>query len=349
MERSGDSMRNKLISILKEAKKSTITLSELETIADSTETYEEFSTAVFHLLDEEYIKPIKIHGVNWRGLPFTFRIQKGKVKQSLIDSIQQQQFQLHPAIGLQAYYSSSEKKWHEDLKWIKKIDKYLKEHGLPTVDANSSERSYQLVKDEKWIDEKEGKAILEKIQLFEKLKIIKAPDPLMFSLNSKQIISNQRVHKHLVVENKATYYGLIDTLTATSCTTLIYGAGWKIVSSLKQLSQQLGLDEKEHQHEVYYFGDLDHEGISIFHHLHEKYHVKLATEFYTSLIKKTFYKGKETQISNEEAIQYFLKKFTTAEQEKIIALLSTGGYYPQEALSKKELENIWRNVPWAQV
>lgn len=342
-------MKNKLISFLERSKKSTITLSELENIADSSETYEEFATAVFHLLDEEYIKAIKSHGENWRGLPITFRIQKGKIKQSLIDSIQQLQFQLHPAIGLQAYYSTSEKKWDKDLKWIKKIDQYLKKHGLPTVNANSSERSYQLVKDEKWIDEKEGKTILEKIQLFEKLKIVKTPDPLMYSLNPKQLISNKSLHKHLIVENKATYYGLIDTLATTSCTTLIYGAGWKIASSLKQLSQQLGLNEEEHQHQVYYFGDLDHEGISIYHHLQEKYHVKLATEFYTGLMKKPFYKGKETQTSNEEAIQNFLQKFTTVEQGKIIDLLNAGGYYPQEALSKQELENIWRNISWAQV
>ncbi len=342
-------MKNKLISFLEKAKKSTITLSQLESVADASETYEEFATAVFNLLDEEYIKAIKSHGTNWKGLPITFRIQKGKVKQSLIDSIQQHQFQVHPAIQLQAYYSSSEKKWYEDLKWIKKIDQYLKAHDLPIADANSSERSYQLVKDEKWIDEKEGKAILEKIQLFEKLKVVKTPDPLMYALNPKRMISNQNLHKHLIVENKATYYGLIGTLATTCCTTLIYGAGWKISSSLSQLSQQLGYKDEENQHEVYYFGDLDHEGISIYHHLHEKYHVKLATEFYSTLIKKPFYKGKETQTSNEVAIQHFLQNFTTKEQEMIIDLLNEGGYYPQEALAKEELETIWRNVTWAQV
>lgn len=342
-------MKTKLISFLEGEKKSTITLSQLENVADASDTYEEFATAVFYLLNEEYIKAIKSHGMNWRGLPISFRIQKGKVKQSLIDSIQKLQFQVHPEIQLQAYYSTSEKKWYEDLKWINKIDQYLKVNGLPTVDTNSSERSYQLVQDEKWIDEKEGKAILERIQLFEKLKIVKTPDPLMYSLNPKRLLSNPKKHKHLIVENKATYYGLIGTLATTSCTTLIYGAGWKISSSLSQLSQQLGLNEEEYQHEVYYFGDLDHEGISIYHHLHEKYHVKLAREFYSSLMKKPFYKGKETQSSNEEAIRHFLLNFTTKEQEMIINLLDEGGYYPQEALAKEELGNIWRNVTWAQV
>ncbi len=248
---------------------------------------------------------------------------------------------------MRAYLSTSEKKWVEDEPWILKIDEYLKTNGLPTADTNSSERSYELVKDEKWMDEKGGKALLERIHLFDKLKIVKTPDPLMFSLNPQRIAFNQKVHKHLIVENKATYYGLIDSLASTSCTTLIFGSGWKIVSSLRQLAQQVGLTKNEHQHEIYYFGDLDYEGISIYYYLYEKYDVKLAIEFYQALLEKSFYKGKDHQTRNEEAIKHFLLHFTEEEQEKLVDLFQEKGYYPQEALVKDELQHIWRKTTWA--
>lgn len=339
-------MKNRLVSVLEVAKKSTITLSELEKIADNRDTYEDFAEAVQTLLDEGCIKAVKSHGANWRGLPNSFRIQKGKVKQPLIGEIQEMQFKVHQAIELQAYFSLSRKKWMEDKPWILMIDRYLQSNGLPTTYTNSSERSYDLVKDEKWIDEKGGKALLEKINLMDKLKIMKTPDPLMFAINPNQLVSNQTIHKHLIVENKATYFSLIDSLSTTNFTTLIYGSGWKIASSLSQLSKQLGLMNEEVQHAIYYFGDLDYEGISIYFHLYEKYKVKVATCFYEAMLRKPFYKGKENQMRNEVAVQHFLHYFDEECQEIIAKMFEENGYYPQEVLTKEELHHIWRNALW---
>lgn len=339
-------MKRRIMSILEQAKKSTITLSELEGVANTFDTYDDFATTVQTLLDEGFIEAVKSHGINWKGLPNGFRIQKGKVKQPLIEEIQEMQFKVHPVIELRPYFTSSKKKWMEDKPWIVMIDQYLQKNGLPTTFTNSSERSYELMKDEKWIDEKGGKAILEKINLFDKLMIMKSPDPLMFAINPKKLLLNQRVHKHLVVENKATYSGLIDSLSTTNFTTLVYGSGWKITSSLNQLSKQLGLINKEEQHEIYYFGDLDYEGISIYFHLYEKYNVKLAPSFYEAMLRKPFYKGKENQTRNEVAVHHFLHYFSKEDQAIIAAMFQENGYYPQEALTKEELHIIWRSSLW---
>ncbi|MDE5416057.1 Wadjet anti-phage system protein JetD domain-containing protein [Alkalihalobacterium chitinilyticum] len=341
-------MENKLISYLETVKKATVSLHDLEQLAGANDTYEDFAAAVFSLLDRGYLHAVKSHDSNWKGLPHTFRIQKGKVKQSLLDSIQKLQFQVHPDIQLRAYYTASEHVWVKDQPWILKISDYLNKYGLPVIEANSSQRSYELVQDEKWIDEKGGRALLEKINLADKLKIVKSPDPLMFSLNPNRFTSNQTVHKHLIVENKATYYGLIDLLPVTGCTSLIYGAGWKIASSLSQLPQQLGLQSDDIQHLVYYFGDLDYEGISIYYFLFEKYQVQLATEFYQTLMDKPYFKGKENQTVNPTAMNHFLQHFKSVEQEKLLNLFQEKGYYPQEALSKDELQNVWRRAKWAQ-
>ncbi|WP_026073488.1 Wadjet anti-phage system protein JetD domain-containing protein [Robertmurraya massiliosenegalensis] len=339
-------MKKNLVAILEQAKRSTITLSDLEKVAGPQNTYDDFAANVRILMDEGFLTAVKSHGVNWCGLPNRFRIQKGKVKQPLIEEIQEMQFKVHPAMDLRPYFSAAKKKWSEDQPWIWKLNEYLQRNGLPTTYTNSSERSYELMKDEKWIDEKGGKSILEKINLFDKLKIMKTPDPLMFALNPTQLLSKHGVHRHLVVENKATYTGLLDKLRDTDFTTLIYGSGWKIASSLNQLTKQLGLTNKDIQHDIYYFGDLDYEGISIFHHLHEKYDVKLATDFYEAIIRKPFYKGKENQTRNDAAVQHFLQYFNEEDQEKIASMFKENGYYPQEALAKEELHTIWRKALW---
>lgn len=339
-------MRKKLITILELAKSSTITLGELERVAEALDTYEDFAATVQTLIDEGFITAVKSHGTNWHGLPNSLRIQKGKVKQPLIEEIQELQFKVHPVIELRGYFTSSNKNWMEDKPSILLIDRYLQSNGLPTTYTNSSERSYELMKDEKWIDEKGGKALLEKINLFDKLKIMKTPDPLMFAIHPNQLSSNLKIHQHLIVENKATYSGLLESLQTTNFTTLIYGSGWKIASSLDHLPKQLGLVDTERQHEIYYFGDLDYEGISIFYHLYEKYHVKLATCFYEALIRKPFYKGKENHIRNEDAVNHFLNYFGSDDQEIIKVMFHENGYYPQEALTKEELHTIWRNALW---
>lgn len=339
-------MKRRLLSILEISKKSTITLSELEKTANSHDTYDDFTTTIQALINEGFITAVKRHGTNWRGLPNSFHIQKGKVKQSLIEEIQEMQFRVHPVIELRSYLSSSKKKWMEDKVWIEIIDAYLQKNGLPTTHANSSERSYEIMKDEKWIDEKGGKALLEKMNLWDKLKIMKTPDPLMFAINPNQLLSNQSVHRHLIVENKATFSGLINSLLNTRFTTLIYGSGWKISSSLDQISKQLGITDKKIQHEIYYFGDLDYEGVSIFYHLYEKYNVKLATSFYEAMLRKPYYEGKENQTRNEVAVQYFLHDFSKEDQDVIASMFQGNGYYPQESLTKEELDYIWRNTLW---
>ncbi|PWA10358.1 cytosolic protein [Pueribacillus theae] len=339
-------MKDRLVLILESARKSTITLSELEKVANTCDRYDDFAASVQVLINEGFISAIRSHGTNWKGLPNSFRIQKGKVNQPLIEEIQKMQFKVHPAIDLSPYFSLSKKKWLEDKAYIVLIDAYLKKNGLPTIPTNSSGRSYEIMKDEKWIDEQGGKALLDKLNLWDKLKIIKTPDPLMFAINPNELLSNQSVHRHLIVENKATYSGLIDLLLNTSFTTLIYGSGWKISSSLNQLSKQVGLTDKEIQHKIYYFGDLDYEGVSIFNHVYEKYNMNLATSFYEAMLRKPYFEGKENQMRNEVALQHFLHYFSKKDQEAIVSMFQENGYYPQESLTKEELHHIWRNTLW---
>ena len=219
------------------------------------------------------------------------------------------------------------------------MDGYLKNYGFPEVEIFIPELSLKLTGDEKWIDEKGGKKLLSRIEIWDDLKPCKYPDPLMFSVNPLKL--NGESHIHMVVENKTTYHVMSEFLGQTEFTSLIYGAGWKIVSNIHMAKKQMGIEDKKN--EFYYFGDLDFEGVSIWHDLFEKYGVKLAVHFYKRLICKRHYAGKQNQTKNERAIEELAENFSKSEIEKIRRILNEGHYCPQEALSGEELKDIWRN------
>ena len=137
---------------------------------------------------------------------------------------------------------------------------------------------------------------------------------------------------------------MLGYLPDTTFCTLIYGAGWKITADIFMLDKQLGLKNQEHR--IYYFGDVDYEGISIWHILNMRLPVFPAIPFYRALLSKPAARGKENQVCNEEALAHFLTCFSSAEQERIRDILDNGGYYPQEALNRAELGAIWRDASW---
>lgn len=337
-------MRDLVISYLENYKRSIITLDELESLFNGDTTYESFALCISELIDEGILEEVNAKNNTGKSIPlaYKFRIKNHGLRKNLIDKVQELRLQVSSKIDLEAYLSLPEEELKKDIIYIKKINEYILKEKLPINNATSQERSFHIVADEKWIDEKDGKKILERIKLWDMLKIVNASEPLMLAVNPNQF---QRIeYNHLIVENKATFYGLLDALKETNCTSLIFGSGWKVVANISMIERQLGLNGK---HNLYYFGDLDYEGISIWNSLDEKISVNLAVEFYRELFKKPYSFGKVNQDKNKKALNNFLNNFNIDEQSYIEKLLLNKGYYPQEGLNKVELQRVWRNATWA--
>ncbi|NMA83606.1 MAG: hypothetical protein GX962_07065, partial [Epulopiscium sp.] len=128
-------------------------------------------------------------------------------------------------------------------------------------------------------------------------------------------------------------------------TTLIYGQGWKIIANINQLERQLigaedGQPSLKIQHKIFYFGDLDYEGITIWYKLNQIRPIHLATIFYKELLKQKESKTSKNQKKQEAALQKFLH-FFPEEKERISALFDRGRYYPQEAITERELKRLF--------
>nr|MBA5586348.1 hypothetical protein [Anaerobacillus isosaccharinicus]QOY38721.1 hypothetical protein AWH56_022390 [Anaerobacillus isosaccharinicus] len=307
------------------------------------QTYDEFADQVLQLEDEKILDEIKSKKRTSRkpSLAYHYRIQKHLLTEDYHNEIQIYRQLFHPALNLDNYYGKDPAIWKQDLPYVTKIDQYIKRFGLPTERVPAPERSYELVGNEKWIVEQGGKEVLERLELFQLLRIIPVSEPLMFAINPRNLQEKQQLH--LIVENKTTYQGLLPALNDSVFSTLIYGSGKAVISSIDQFSIQFPVKAEHH---FLYFGDIDREGVSIWASLNKRQKVSLAIPFYKACMAKTEAKGKENQRENEQALEGFLEFFTNTEQTKIRTLLKNGYYYPQETLKTKELQWIWREIDW---
>ncbi|ERI08896.1 Wadjet anti-phage system protein JetD domain-containing protein [Aneurinibacillus aneurinilyticus] len=324
--------------------KRTITLTQLEELMKPyIDTYGEFSNIILNLESEEVLGMVKSKGRTTRtpSLALQYRIDKRLLATNHHMALQRFRNVLHPSINIDAYYRKDPSIWQSDLPYIQKVDEYIKKYSFPTEKVPAPERSFELVGDEKWVVEKRGKELLEQIGVFDKLNIIPVSEPLMFAINPTNIQNTTQLH--LIVENKTTYQGLLPALVEAEFSTLIYGCGKSVIKSIEQFSIQYPLNA---HHQFFYFGDIDREGLLIWHSLTKRQPTYLALPFYRACLEKTAVEGKEYQRESEEAQNLFLSFFLPEEQDKIRKLLAEGKYYPQETLKTEELQKIWRESDW---
>lgn len=324
----------------------TIALIQLEQWCPVSLSYTDFSSMIRLLMQEEILVAIKTSGENGKrpSLPYKYRIQLYRMQAEIQQQIKTQAKDFHPAMNLSRYYRQHEKVWKRDLPILHKINEYLHQYGEVFTGHSLPELSWKLTGNEKWL-EGEGRKILEGIGLWKQVEKQIQPDPLMMAVNFGIVLESTKNHAgrmlHLVVENKSIYYRLLPYLASSGMTTLIYGAGRKIVAGLSQLPRQLGVESSDDiHHKIQYFGDLDWEGIAIWHDLHKRYvhqpnwQLTPAIPFYQSLAQCSWSQGKTNQRQQEKALKAFLTHFSSEEGERFRWQLESGFYCPQEALEE---------------
>ncbi|MBC9786095.1 cytosolic protein [Heliobacterium chlorum] len=339
---------NHISQMLKNHKLKTMELSLLQDTMPGNTDYRSFASIINKLIDDGVLTPIKAKGTNRKTspLPNKFTIGHGRVHEEHYQRLKRARLRFHSSIDLSSYYRLSPAVWEKDQDSLAKLDAYLQKQGLPQKAASLQERSFEIFDHEKWLESKEGTDFLARVGLsLERLSVVPVPDPCMFAMQSELYKDPQRLcHEHLIVENKTPYHVLMPLMHQQRVfTTLIYGQGKAIISTLQGFTTQAGFCLGEQNHTFHYYGDLDHEGISIWYSLQKRYPIRLALPFYRALLQKEYAIGKENQRPNPEAFALFLTNFSSQEQAAIQSMMDQGGYLPQEALSAEETANIWRN------
>lgn len=330
---------------LEKSSQKTVFLTELEKQMPGYISYQKFTRLMKKVIDDGLLIPFGQYESDSSLLPNKFRINRRKLQADFWEEINKRQLSLPKEIDLGCYFKSSTNVWKKEQKWLDYLAAYLSQSGLPEKEASIWERSYEISGNEKWISRGGGKGFLKKVGIYDKLKIVEIAEPLMFALNPQRI--NDGICYHLIIENKTTFDALAGILPETDFLTLIYGAGKGFLNGINNLEKQLHLSDR--QHKLYYFGDLDWEGITIWHILNKRRSTSLALPLYQALLRKNPATGKEQQRKDLTAYQHFLSCLPSEEQQLLVKLLDGGYCCPQEALSTEELQEIGRKTAWKDI
>ncbi|MGH4120587.1 Wadjet anti-phage system protein JetD domain-containing protein [Clostridium sp.] len=238
-------------------------------------------------------------------------------------------------------YSNNLKKYETDKEYIVCLANYFRssENKLQ-VTMSINERSFEIWGREKFLKDGNGQCILRNLGLsLEDLNVYKTPEPFVYFSCKKG--RNQKV---LIIENKDTWYTIRklmlqgqNVFLGQVVDTIIYGCGKNIEKSLEEYEYTVE-EYLLKPLKVFYWGDIDYEGISIYERLKkrycEKFNIELFVNAYIYMVNlaegRVLPSYSEKQNKNIGVV--FRNEFIPYE-ESILKLFQKGVYIPQEIVN----------------
>jgi hypothetical protein len=293
-----EKIKNMILEYLNLQKKVEFNISELEESIihefDSLNEYEEnggyelFYSIIKELEMSTMIVPVKssIKITNSRKTPLSIRWRKVRVK-AVPTWTEQQIIHVSDRLDLNYYMKYPDKQNESTWKDILSIYAFLKESHNWQWESKAS-RSYQLFQDEKFLNE-EGKHLLSRLKLSENdLKIESYGEPFSYFVHP-QIFHFSNIKSVLVIENLSFFHAcrrlfkMNERIVGMNIDMIIYAEGTHIESSIKYLNDIL----EHNDFHIYYVGDMDPSGYSIYARLKMKnpqYSIKLAKSIYYKMV-----------------------------------------------------------------
>lgn len=309
--------------------------------------YEEQYKLIMDKLSAGVIKPIKASGKNGKKPALYLEYWVIEEKPDYKELEDELKYQILPIIQVD-YYSSHLATYEKDRRWVLMMNDYLKnkKEFLQTMES-MNERSFEIWGREKFLKEEQGRRVMRRMGILpESLNLYETTEPLCYYSHTKKIPQNI-----LIIENKDTFYSMRRLLLNGGCSifgmetgTLIYGAGKGILRSFRDFSLCVEPYMNDSSNRIYYFGDLDYEGIGIYENLYhlfeEMCRIMPMKQAYLAMLNKVTDIGrlpdtKEGQIRG--TCQTFLEYFDPQDRGKMQELLTCGKYIPQEILSIRDM------------
>lgn len=330
----------KIIAYLKEKNlKRTISYEELLNLFSTIE-YEALARKISSLVEEGKLKIVNKKNTNGRN-PMMY------MKYSIIENKDTYEREVKEIKALNAalsisYYINRPEEYKKHRAIIMQLNQFMtfsKEKLHRQISIN--ERSLQIWGKEKLLRDSSIATILKNLGITLKmLNVYNTPEPFFYYLH------NETIPSILIIENKDTWFSIRKYLKETgkrvlglSIGLLIYGEGKKIESSIEFLEEEELSFFKDAT--IYYWGDLDFEGIDIYLRLKNKISLRLFIEAYNKMVDDAKLEGlqemKTGQRENEE-IEFFLINFNEERRDRIKEMLLERKYIPQEIIYNFETE-----------
>lgn len=318
-----------------------ITLEEIEK-SRKFETYGQLYNHIVSEISRGTIKPVKASGTNGKKPALYRKYWIEEPKKDYRELEEELVYGLSPVI-MNDYYLKNLPVYEQDRRWVKMLDIYLKERrDLLRQPESVNERSFEIWGHEKFLKKGPGMRILKNCGILpEDLNYYDTTEPMAGYTHTRRVPQNL-----LLLENKDTFYSMRrhllegnETILGMEIGTLIYGAGKGILKSFQDFSVCAEPYMQNRENKIYYFGDLDYEGIGIYEKLAQMfqngYEILPFSPGYVRMLEKAkeavLPETKEQQNRNiTDHFFSFFKWDTAAEMKKI---LETERYIPQEILN----------------
>ena len=312
--------------------------------------YRDLYDRVMVLIDAEKIKPVKAAGKNGKKPALYNEYWVLEQQEDNTVYIEELSYLFVPMISTH-YYLHHIKQYREDREWLLLLNQYLKTNrNALQIPKSMNERSFEIWHREKFLKEEQGKKILKRCGIpLETLNLYETTEPLAYYVHTREIPQNL-----LITENKDTFYSMRrhllsgeDSILGLKIGTLIYGAGKGIFRSFQDFSLCAEPYMREKANVIYYFGDLDYEGIAIYERLAAAFDTECKitpfTEGYLEMMKKAMEIG-EKQLPAMKKGQTqkigtgFWNAFSKESVDEMKKLLQKGRYIPQEILTIEDFQ-----------
>ncbi len=326
-------------------------------VQESEHTESEYSMLYRRIMEQieaGILKPVKASGTNGKKpalyLEYWIQAVQPEEEQLQRELLEELQYRLIPTISLD-YYQKHLDSYRQDRQWVQMLNEYLKEKkGKQTAPISLNERSFEIWKREKFLQKEQGRKILKRCGMaVEDLQIYETSEPLAYYVHTRNTPQNI-----LIIENKDTFYSMRrallegqETILGKAFGTLVYGAGKGILRSFQDFTLCVEPFMQQKDNRLYYFGDLDYEGILIFERLAESFQgyqeIFPFTEAYNRMMEKAgeWERLPDTKDGQNRNIgRRFFQYFHSQQEEGMMQLLESGKYIPQEILNIKDYQNI---------
>ncbi len=321
--------------------------------------YASFAGAVKQLVGDAVLSPVKASGSNGRVPPLAAKYRLERINAVVSPEI----FSFQSAIDL-SYFHRHNAELHHYYEILQSIDRYLSENTgkEPRVWDTVNERSLALTGDEKFLSSAAGAKLLSRISIsLEDLHCYKVAEPFFYRQLRDDTGSRALIYG-LIIENKDTFETFSSLQQrgylrlSPSLDLIIYGEGNKITGSWPFLDSIPWICGKRAM--LFYFGDLDPEGINIYCRLLFAVNkrnldsggtavrvipeIKLAESLYSLLLRQGMGRVLEKQVTESDMGNLKLACANSPPdlREGIISLWTGGYMIPQEALSASRMAEI---------
>lgn len=314
---------------------------------DTNETYARQCRRIRGLMESGKIKPVKASGTNGKSPALYREYWLAEEEKNYDDLREELRYQLVPLISVD-YYLSHLGVYEQDRKWVLLLNTYLKKRRILLEHQESiNERSFEIWNREKFLSREQGKKILKRCGLeLDFLNVYGTTEPLSYYSHTRAVPQNL-----VILENKDTFYSMRkhllegnDTILGERIGTLIYGAGKSIWKSFQDFDLCVEPYMKAEENQIYYFGDLDYEGIGIYESLAEltcdSREIRPFVPAYETMMKKAESAGQlpETkELQNRNIKELFFSYFSEEQVTEMLRILENGTYIPQEILNITDL------------